>query len=104
MTNEAYRYEFNEEVPIEEAEASLVLAIFAAESLHGEATVRLDVAHHFDVEKRACVIDAGTSAGKDLNRLFVGFLRREFGANGFSVERITASEQPAPAHEPAGVC
>ena len=36
----------------------------------------------------AGVIDASNAIGLDLNRLFVGFLKREFGADAFTVERI----------------
>lgn len=88
MTKEIYRYAFAAEVPIEEIEASLLLAVFATESLHGEAQTRLDAAHYLDSAKRACVIDAGTPVGRDINRLFVGFIGREFGPDVFNVERI----------------
>jgi hypothetical protein len=88
MTKELYRYAFTPGVPIEEVEASLLLAVLATESLHGEAQTRLDVAHYLDPTKRACVIDAGTPVGRDLNRLFTGFLNREFGADVFVVERV----------------
>jgi len=88
MTKELYRYVFSPEASIEEVEASLLLAILATESLHGESQVRLDAAHYFDSAKRACVIDAGTLVGRDLNRLFTGFLGREFGPDAFTVERI----------------
>lgn len=90
MTKELYRYAFVPSVPIEEVEASLLLAIMATESLHGEAQTRLDAAHFLDPAKRACVIDAGTPVGRDLNRLFAGFLNREFGAEVFDVERRDA--------------
>ena len=86
---ELYRYVFLEDVPIEDIEASLLLAILATESLHGEAQVRLDVAHFLNPAKRACVIDAGTPVGRDLNRLFTGLMGREFGADAFTVERVT---------------
>jgi hypothetical protein len=89
-----YRYTFATDVPIEEVESSLLLAILAAEGLHGEADVRLDAAHHLDAEARACVIDAGTPVGRDLNKLFVNFLRREFGPDAFHVERAKASPKP----------
>lgn len=88
MTKELYRYAFTPGVPIEEVEASLLLAVLATESLHGEAQTRLDAAHYLDPIKRACVIDAGTPVGRDLNRLFTGFLSREFGADVFVVERV----------------
>ena len=91
MTKELYRYHFTSIVLLEDIEASLLLAVLSAESLHGEAQVRLDAAHFFDSNQRACVIDANTSVGRDLNRLFVGFVRREFGEDAFHVEHITTS-------------
>ncbi|QDU76924.1 hypothetical protein Pan97_39810 [Bremerella volcania] len=92
MTQELYRYTFEEDVPIEEVEASLLLAVMATESLHGEAQTRLDAAHYLDPTKRACVVDAGTPVGRDLNRLFTGFMGREFGPDAFTVERIANHE------------
>ena len=79
MSAEIYRYRFASNVPFEEVESSLVLAIMATESLHGQSQVRLDAGHAVDAEKRSCVIDASTSVGRDLNRLFIGFVSREFG-------------------------
>jgi hypothetical protein len=95
MPKDLYRYEFAASLSADEVEATLVLAILAAESLHGETQVRLDAAHAFDGERRACVIDAGSPVGRDLNRLFVGFVSREFGATAFTVERI-GSSHPEP--------
>ncbi len=88
MTRDIYRYSFDSSVDIAEVEASLLLALLAAESLHGESQVRLDASHFFDAEQRACVIDAGSDVGRDLNRLFVGFVRREFGEDAFRVRRV----------------
>lgn len=96
MSAEVYRYKFAPTVPFEEAESSLVLAIMAAESLHGQTQVRLDAAHAVDADKRSCVIDASTPVGRDLNRLFIGFIGREFGQDSFDVERVAS----VPAHEP----
>ena len=99
MTKQLYRYTFPAEVPIEEIEVSLLLAVMATESLHGESQTRLDVPHFLDPTKRACVIDAGTPVGRDFNRLFIGFIRREFGEDAFRVERVESkSETPC---EPA---
>jgi hypothetical protein len=95
MPKELYRYAFSGDVPLEEIEASLLLAIWATESLHGESQVRLDVSHFLDTDRRAGVIDAGTAVGRDLNRLFVGFVRREFGEDTFQVERVDAPMAPA---------
>ena len=100
MTKELYRYEFPPEVPLEEVEASLLLALLATESLHGEVQVRLDASHFLDPDRRACVIDAGTPVGRDINRLFVGFLRREFGEDAFTVGHVDSAASP----EPEEVC
>lgn len=93
MTKELYRYTFKPDVPLDELEASLLLAILATESLHGEAQCRLDAAHFLDPDQRACAIDADTEVGRDLNRLFAGFISREFGADAFQVERVAAETQ-----------
>jgi hypothetical protein len=96
MISQLYRYAFLADVPIDEVEASLLLAILSTQSLHGESQVRLDAAHFFDRDRRACVIDGSTPVGQDLNRLFTGFLSREFGEDSFRVERVSG----APANEP----
>jgi hypothetical protein len=93
MTKEVYRYTFESDVPLEDLETSLLLAVLSTESLHGEAQVRLDAAHFFDPDQRACVIDATTPVGRDINRLFVGFVRREFGEDSFRVERVNQLSQ-----------
>jgi len=96
MTREIYRYSFDSSVDIAEVEASLLLALLATESLHGESQVRLEASHALDSENRTCVINASGSIGRDLNRLFVGFVRREFGENSFSVrlvDRVPMNQQ-----------
>lgn len=88
MDREVYRYVFDASLEIAEVELSLVLALLATESLHGESQVRLEAAHVWDAESRTCVIDGDGDVGRDLNRLFVGFVRREFGEDAFHVEHI----------------
>ncbi len=88
MTQAAYRFTFHADLPVDEVEATLLLAVLAAQSLHGESGVFLDVAHSFDAGRRACLIDAGTPAGRDVSKLFTGFLRKEFGPDAFQVERV----------------
>jgi|SRR6516225_4838234 hypothetical protein len=88
MVKELYRYTFPPHVPVEDVEVTLLLALWGAESLHGEFQVRIDAAHFLDADRRACVIDAGTPVGRDVNRLFVGYVRREFGSDAFQVERV----------------
>src|SRR4051812_48079136 len=92
--NAVYRYAFDRNTEIAEIEASLLLALVSCESLHGEVQVRLDAAHLLDERKRVCVIDAATPVGRTLNKLFTGYLRREFGENSFTVERLNGPSAP----------
>lgn len=101
MAKDIYRYSFRRHVSLDDVEATLFLALVSAESLHGEAQVRLDAAHFLDRERGVCVVDASTSVGRDLNRLFVGFVRREFGVDAFTIERIDAFPTNQPEEQPA---
>lgn len=93
MKAEVYRYSFDASVPLTEIEATLTLAIIGVESLHGECTTLMDVQHLFEPTKRMVVIQADTESGRDLARLFTGYLSREFPLGKFAVVRLT--------HEPA---
>lgn len=92
MTTELYRYRFSTSVPAEDITATLLLAEWGVASLHGEAQAQLDAGHHFDPARRSLVIDAGTAVGRDFNRLFLGYLSREFGLSEFHVEHVTDAE------------
>lgn len=100
MTRNIYRYTFAPDVSLEDVECTLLLAFWGTESLHGETQVRLEVGCLLDKQRRACVIDAGSPAGQDLNRLFIGFIRRELAASAFRLERFTESN---PIHQPEEV-
>lgn len=98
MSVEVYRYSFSDPTSMDDIESALVLAIWGAESLHSESQVRLDAGHFLDRERRACVIDAGSPVGMDVNRLFVGFVRRELGDEAFQVDRVDARTRLEGAH------
>ena len=87
MTESAvYRFAFDGDVSLDEVEGTMALALIGVQALHGEAGARLGAGHYFDRLRRACVIDGRTPVGRDLGRLFTGFLTREFGETGFTVE------------------
>ena len=86
-----YKYTFAPPVDMQDIEASFLLAVLATESLHGESQVRLEAKHTMDVDRRTCVIDAGNPVGRDLNRLFVKFVGREFGEDAFTVREVPVS-------------
>lgn len=85
-----FRYVFSDTVPLGEIEAILVRSLVTAEYLHGPATVRLDAGHYLDHSVRTCVIDAATTVGTDINKLFVGSLETAFGPDAFRVERLSS--------------
>jgi hypothetical protein len=93
MTGDRYCFEFRSDLPMQEVEASLRLAFLATESLHGETQVRLDAAHSLNRRKRICMIDVRSRVGRDISRIFTGFLRHEFGENAFSVKRHQHNHQ-----------
>jgi hypothetical protein len=89
MNKEVYRYAFEPSARMQDVEEALLLAVLAAESLHGRSRVRMDASYCVDAEKRACVIDATTPVGRDICRIFTGFAIREFGENAFKVRRVS---------------
>ena len=103
MNREIYRYDFDSEVPIRDVEESLLLAVLAAESLHGRALVRLDASFQLDPKKRSCVVDAATEVGRAIARIFTGFLTREFGEDAFKVAREGFAPAAGPELQATGV-
>lgn len=99
MESAIYKYVFEESVSMEEAEATLHLAMLAAESMFGESTVRMDAAYSIDEENRVCVVDGNNEVGRCICRIFTGYLTREFGGSAFRV-RPFAGRKPAPAEVP----
>lgn len=94
MSHDIYRYEFSNDIPIQEVEQSLALSVLTTESLHGRSQVRMDASFFLDSEHRACIVDAGTEVGRNIARIFTGYLTREFGEGAFKVKRITKDREP----------
>jgi hypothetical protein len=88
MQHNVYRYKFSPSLDITEVEATVNLAILATESLHGESRVCLEARYEFDAIARTCAINATGEVGRDLNRLFLGFISREFGRSNFEIESV----------------
>jgi hypothetical protein len=100
MSKTVYRYQFENEVPLDQAEAALIMAIIAAEALHGQAEVRLSMRYLFGDEKHACVIDGDNEVTRQLVLIFTQFLIHEFGEDAFQVTLISkddpTTDRPAP--------
>jgi hypothetical protein len=98
VDKDAYRYSFNEDVPLREVEESLLLAVLAVENLYGRSPVRLDATFLLDRKERTCEVNAGTEVGRAIARIFTGFLTQQFGERAFRVERI-GGENPKSAKD-----
>lgn len=88
MTACVFRFSFSSDVPLDEAEMTLQLATFAAEGLFGMARVRIDFGYHVDAARRAILVDGTKEVGATVVQVFAGLLLREFGDDGFRVERM----------------
>jgi len=91
MRTDVFRFTFTPSVNMLEAEATLQLAIVAAEGLFGEARTRTDVAYFADLPRHALVVDGSTSAGSAVVRVFTAFITHELGADAFTVRRVTTA-------------
>ena len=84
----AFRFVFEPQVSLAEAEMSVHLAMFAVEGLVGRVRVRLDGHYHVDEPGHAIVIDASRDVGQMISRVFTGLLLREFGEGAFHIRRV----------------
>jgi hypothetical protein len=83
-------FTFDPAVPIDEVAATFELARFAAEALHGSERVALDAIYKVDADARTIEVDRSTSVGATLALVFLGYARREFGAESFRMRRVDA--------------
>ena len=104
MSKTVYRYQFEPDVPLEEAETSLVLAIIAAEALHGQPAVRLSLRYLFGEEKHACVIDGDNDVARQVVLIFTQFLIRQFGDDAFQITQPVRECPVPPADGGNGKC
>lgn len=91
MTFEKHRFKFTGALDMCEVKDTLRLSVLAVESLHGKPGVRLEASFTVDAHKKICVVDASTDVGRDLVRIFTGYLTREFGPKTFSVKKETSA-------------
>jgi hypothetical protein len=98
MTTGVYRFTFDKEIALTDAEATLHLAMIAAEGLFGNAIVRMDVSFEADQAGRSLTVDGTTPVGAAVVRMFTSLMLREFGEDAFTVRRVKASSaEPAAA-------
>jgi hypothetical protein len=98
MKQAVYRYKMTEDISFKELERTLMMAVVAAEALHGRSAVRLGVSFCLDEKERWCIVDATTDVGLDLARIFTGFLAEEFGDEAFKVTGTGMPKSAAAEH------
>lgn len=85
MSKPQYNYRFKEGPSIDEIGDLLFLAALAVESLHGRSSLRLDGTFQLQKPERVCQVNASTQVGRDLARIFTGFLCHQIGEKSFEV-------------------
>ena len=90
MTTETYEYKFGRSISMQSVEETLLLAVIAAEALHGRSSVNLDADFVLSEKRRRCSVNGSNQVGRDIARIFTGLLTAEIGETGFQIERSTA--------------
>jgi hypothetical protein len=93
MIVQGYRYKFLSSAALQEAEMTLLLALLAAEGLHGESRVRMDAAYAVDKDLFSIAVDTSTAVGDDIANIFTAFIAKELGQNKFFVRRLEQEGQ-----------
>jgi hypothetical protein len=103
MTHHFYHYRFDPSLPQQELEDAFAVALMAVLSLHGEDRVCRDGRACLDPVHHTALIDASTAVGRDLARIFTGFVIQAYGERTPCIERlwlapravtVTLSRQP----------
>ena len=87
MTN-AYKYQFKKHIDLRDVEDTLFLAILAAEGLFSEALVTMNSNYQQDRDAGTITLDADTLVGQIVNTIFTTYIIKEFGSDGFTVQRL----------------
>ena len=83
-----YRFRFAGGITNQQIEERLFLAATNTENVFGEAAMRLDASFRFDRAQRICLIDRGTAVGRQLAKLFISYISKDFGDDAYTVERV----------------
>jgi len=79
------KFVFQGEQGLEDVEADLALAIFAAECLHGRPRVRLETRYLVGPGGQTCVMEVLGPAGESAAQVFAGLATARFGEEAVSI-------------------
>ena len=68
--------------------AILTLAVRETELIYGRARLKLETDYKLAPNRPVCLIEGGTECGEHMAKLMSGFLIKQFGENGFRVDRL----------------
>lgn len=85
MEGKQYVFTFKDSVPMAEVEETLLMAVVAAEGVHGRARVRLDATYTTSAESRTCKVSADNDVGQAMAKIFTELLVLEIGEDAFDV-------------------
>jgi len=92
---QVYGFTFDARVSLDRVEELILLAVYAAEGVHGAVRVRLEAGYLLDRKTRTCAVEAGTSVGETVAQVLTSHLTREFGEDSFRVECVEREASPA---------
>ena len=87
MIRDIYRFHFDNSVSLDGIEKALAISVIAVEAIYGEAAMRIDGVFGVDRRSRTCTIDRETDLGRDLAKVFTGFLRLSMNPGRYEVEQ-----------------
>jgi len=96
MEESEYRFSFNDEVNMSDVEDALLMAVIAAEGIHGRARVWLDAQFNASPEERTCTVSADNEVGRGIARIFSEMLTLDIGEAAFQVGRYTPLDRDQP--------
>lgn len=86
MIRKSYKFTLAQEIEARDIRTWLFLAIKAAESIHGETSLKLGFSFCLNAKRRVCFVDAGTEIGSVIAKVFAGFLSVVYGDSSFVVQ------------------
>lgn len=99
MDGKHYVFTFSDTVPMAGVDETLLMAVVAAEGIHGRARVRLDVKFATNAEGRTCTVSADSEAGQSVAKIFAELLVLEIGDGAFEVSDGEAAQRCAGASD-----
>lgn len=93
MIVQGYKYRFLSQQALTRALTMLSVARLAAEGLHGESRVRMDLDYAVDHAINSIAISDATQVGADVAAIFTRFITQELGQNKFLVHQVEQEVQ-----------